>query len=442
MFAIAMVIAAGAPRFDTPPDVANAVVADKFAYVLGEPFSIISGKSVQMEWRGDGKKLLIVRERSDLRTHAPIGADVVVWDSNSKQTRTLWTSKKAGQLVDNLVWMGNSNRIVGQIADGESTGAIIAFDVDSGTSKNIGDFGANVMLFGSANVPYVLIDKFSRERGNPNELSLMDVSFNVRKFTSLPPRTGFPEWSSDGKKILFTSFAREPKGGELPIGTYSIDLLGGNPQKVGDLDFDSSQEIALKVVDAATSVRSTDPRTEMLLDSQVKTTGPRPTPVPKFTRSWALSGLVLIPTDGTESAALITADGRDPVLATSLTGVAYNSQGSVMARSITRIDLASYLTLKAAADRQAAMMNSKMASLALVMFSADMDGSFPQQSGWADTVMPYSRDRNVLANFNYTFAGGTIPEGKESETMLGFSQGPGGRAIAYADGHVVWEADK
>jgi prepilin-type processing-associated H-X9-DG protein len=46
-----------------------------------------------------------------------------------------------------------------------------------------------------------------------------------------------------------------------------------------------------------------------------------------------------------------------------------------------------------------------------------------------------------MEGFNYTFGGGPLNGKDPSKTMLGFLSGAGGKAVVYADGHVVWESD-
>ena len=71
------------------------------------------------------------------------------------------------------------------------------------------------------------------------------------------------------------------------------------------------------------------------------------------------------------------------------------------------------------------------------MCASDYDDKFPSNgTGWQDNVMPYSKDRGVLNAFTSTYSGGD--RSNPSDTDLGYVDGPGGRAVAYLDGHVRW----
>ena len=119
--------------------------------------------------------------------------------------------------------------------------------------------------------------------------------------------------------------------------------------------------------------------------------------------------------------------------------VAYMDAGALLIRDIKPIDSALARKLALDAAKAKAISDSKQAALALIIFASDMDGVLPGQEGWDSKVLPYSKDADLLKNFNYTFRGGNMA-GVESPatTEMGFTVGPGGRAVAYVDGHVVW----
>ena len=119
--------------------------------------------------------------------------------------------------------------------------------------------------------------------------------------------------------------------------------------------------------------------------------------------------------------------------------VAYMDAGALLIRDIKPIDSALARKLALDAAKAKAISDSKQAALALILYASDMDDVFPGQEGWDTKVLPYSKDADLLKNFNYTFRGGNI-SGIESPatTEMGFTVGPGGRAVAYVDGHVKW----
>ncbi len=119
--------------------------------------------------------------------------------------------------------------------------------------------------------------------------------------------------------------------------------------------------------------------------------------------------------------------------------VAYVDAGALLIREVKPIDVD---VARAEAIKKAkikAMSDAKMAALGLIICASDMDGVLPGIEGWESKVGPYTKDGDMLRNFNYTFKGGNISGiDNPATTELGFTVGPGGRAVAYCDGHVRW----
>lgn len=119
--------------------------------------------------------------------------------------------------------------------------------------------------------------------------------------------------------------------------------------------------------------------------------------------------------------------------------VVYLDAGALLLREIKPIDAAEAKKLFAAAMKKKALMDAKQTALAMMMYAADMDDVMPGQEGWDSKVMPYIKDSDVLKNFTYTFNGGNLANVSDpASTQLGYVMGPGGRAVAYVDGHVKW----
>lgn len=147
--------------------------------------------------------------------------------------------------------------------------------------------------------------------------------------------------------------------------------------------------------------------------------------------------------DAEKSEALVSADSSYENASIAPTGdaILYVSRGVAMTRRIVHLDKVLYLQMRDAAQRTEAIMNAKRFALALLMYSADNDDVAPRP-GDRDRILPYLKDRSILDQFVYTFPGGSLEGLKNpSEVEIGYMEGPGGRAIAYADGHVKWRKD-
>jgi hypothetical protein len=89
--------------------------------------------------------------------------------------------------------------------------------------------------------------------------------------------------------------------------------------------------------------------------------------------------------------------------------------------------------------KKEAISNAKQAGLGLLMYSSDYDDILPPNGGF-DSVDPYMKNQDITDSFTYTPPGnlGTGSMQNPSGTVLGYVEGPGGRAIVYGDGHVGW----
>ena len=138
--------------------------------------------------------------------------------------------------------------------------------------------------------------------------------------------------------------------------------------------------------------------------------------------------------------ALIAADADSATLSPIGNGVYYETKGVAMVRPLMSMPKDLALNALEAAERTKAMSDSKQAALALIMYASDYDDTFPSNAGdWASAIDPYLKNRELLDGFTYTYSGGPMSEiEKPAETEIGYKIGPGGRAVAYADGHVKW----
>lgn len=132
--------------------------------------------------------------------------------------------------------------------------------------------------------------------------------------------------------------------------------------------------------------------------------------------------------------------GEDAEIAPTGDAILYTSQGLGLVRPIVSISREAYLQALKAAARNKIIHNAKQVALALIIYSADYDDTYPAGSDFPGQVQPYVKDVSVLSQFVYTFGGGKMTDIKDpATTELGYIAGDGGRAVAYADGHVVWK---
>ena len=93
--------------------------------------------------------------------------------------------------------------------------------------------------------------------------------------------------------------------------------------------------------------------------------------------------------------------------------------------------------------RNQVMEMAKQVGLGLLMYSADYDDIFPPLDQFNDgEVGPYMKDE-FWRNFTFVLGGKAHASLRNpSVTVLGYMKGPGGYAVAFADGHVIWQVNK
>lgn len=138
--------------------------------------------------------------------------------------------------------------------------------------------------------------------------------------------------------------------------------------------------------------------------------------------------------------ALVAAEVDQLALSPNMNAVCYTTKGVPMVRGL--VSMPKELAIKAleAAEKAKIMSDAKQVATALHIYAADFDDNLPSNNGdWMEALYPYTKNRQMMDGFVYTFGGGNLTDIKDpATTELGYKEGPGGRAVAYADGHVKW----
>lgn len=138
---------------------------------------------------------------------------------------------------------------------------------------------------------------------------------------------------------------------------------------------------------------------------------------------------------------VVAFDSEPPTLASNLGSVYYISRGVAYVRDIAKLPKKVYEDAMIAAERAKLLSQVKQVGTSLLMYAADYDDILPSANGFnASLIDPYLRNQELTSGFVYTFAGGNITDLKDpANTLLGYVEGPGGRAEVYADGHAKWK---
>jgi prepilin-type processing-associated H-X9-DG protein len=117
--------------------------------------------------------------------------------------------------------------------------------------------------------------------------------------------------------------------------------------------------------------------------------------------------------------------------------------GGVALKPLLSADLKMLEDAKRAAEISRAMSDSKQSVLSILMWSMDNDESIPGAEHFPGSFLPYAKNSDALGRFVFTStAKGKLSDVKDpANTEVGYIPGPGGRAVAYLDGHVKWIPD-
>lgn len=124
--------------------------------------------------------------------------------------------------------------------------------------------------------------------------------------------------------------------------------------------------------------------------------------------------------------------------------IAFGANGALFTCQVVPISKTAFEKLMVEAERRKVVSNSKQCALGIMMYMSDMQDKFPPKDGFYSLIFPYIKRDEVMKGFVYTY-GGPEDASKLSDpanTELGYILGPGGKAIAYADGHVKWIPNK
>ena len=424
---------------DAPLPGLRAVVAGETAYLLGDAEQV-AGPGVTWASAAPGGRYLLCERRRPLSSNpliepqtAPVEDSLILWDTKTRKSSTLLRLNERPDLNASytlFTWLGDSTALVresqtNQGDDGKpmERQTMLMVNVRGGIQRvSLSPLTIPTFPIVHPRMPLVTIQEVT-PFGNVG-LSLSIVRGGVVSRISFPrPSLDAIGWSEDGGRLYLRSDTfddkREPK---RQTSWFALDRAGrllDLPQKPEDL--------AKEPVVATLPLRVGPLSSKLTTD---KTTEP-------------IKTLWLVAADG--SSKLRVAADVDTQLAfvlPDLSAVAYRQNGALFAAPLTALDKVAFEELLARARKKKTITDAKQVGLALMMYCQDYDEEFPPSgANLTETVNPYLKNEDILNGFQFTYAGSRkLAEiEKPAETILGHINGPGGRAVVFADGHVRWE---
>ncbi len=428
------------------------VATEKDAYLM-LPADFVCGPTVQeAAWSQDGERVAVLRQFIDINPNAVLDmlmgtpADrqnvepemqLIEWNTVSKKATTVLRFKQSRGRIGELQWIAGSSElvVVGMFMGPEDTemrdGVFILTPDGQVRPVAAPEPGLRTVVIAAPNKPLVAYVDDPTMYAAPDgkaDNTRPPTPGSVRFFGTdgvLSPPIKFPdgianfEWSRSSVPYVI-SYVRQPNRKFKHV-YYLVDRSQGKLTESveppdGEPNDNKEPDPILKVSDVREKIG--DPKLGLRAPTVVIA---------------AVKGKDLEP-------ALVTSDGNKGELAPGLKAVSYASQGAFMVRGLVKVPLEAYRKAKKAARIAMLVSNAKQVALGLIMYSNDYDDNMlSNQGNWQSAVMPYIMNQDIMDGFNYTFSGGlTTGVADPANTEMGYFDGPGGRAVAYMDGHVQW----
>ncbi|MCB8933416.1 MAG: hypothetical protein H6534_08250 [Chthonomonadaceae bacterium] len=415
------------------------LVGDK-GYIPLPPELVCEPTVKDAQWSPEGRSVLAIRTRIlatpvqlqkllEARTPSAqpeMEETIVLWSAIRRTSQEIFKLPSHQGTVEGVGWFGGSDVgfAIVRYHEGPTPWALYRIAASPGQMKPIatGEQGEIWIPSPRASLGLALhMARPGRElAANTIQGRVIDSDGHIVA-TFSTPGFGATSWSSDGKRVYWRAFeaARAAGAPPTPVRVHynALDLRTG----------------AITRIDKPNDIYE-EPKPLLQLGA-VTLSGPKVTPSP---RALLLSG------EGPEGGqALITGDFQWLAkLSPANDGVLYKSNDALFVRPLLQLGADQLRELRAAAERAEVLSRGKQCALALIMYASDYDDVFPPAGDISSQIMPYLKNADLLQGFSYTYKGGPMKDIEQpAQTELGFVQGNGGRAILYADGHVVWKKD-
>lgn len=441
---IAATIALGLAMQEPSVKASRDIVMTKDQAYLLMPVEVASGATASgLMWSADGNYLALRKTTfagSKTQFVASLAdpssafdnmkTDLMVYNRKAKTLVRAFGVAPGMGAITSVQWIGRSNAmILDAISTTETPEESLYYVTAAGASKRIatqsGGMFLQVVDEASSTVAFVSIGA-----GAPT-LRLISGTGQVSSAITLPwePNNGYWDhgnfyvigWQRNGQNMKTISARFDPKTQQI-VPVERALAVPAPPVK-------------------STSMMEASNTKSSLMESSSEIDLPLP-----ISNPIKMSLVTIMPTVGDEKddleIAVVSTDGGEVTMTQDRTAIAYVSQGVAMIRELLPVDKKLVLQARDLAERRAALSKAKQCALACLIFAADNDDSFPASAGWADAIYPYVKSRALLDGFNYVLNGeNAVDFENPATTMLGFVDCPGGRVVAYIDGHATFIAN-
>jgi hypothetical protein len=439
------------------------VLTDKEAFGLMPPELVAPMGVKQAMWSPDGQYILLLREDTRItpeklremigkQGQPPAGNTVIsIWDKRERRLTDIWKRPMGSSYVQYIQWLPGSSSAIAKLSvtdppkkegePGEYHSGIIRISAATGSVKTITDSTIStsfVQEFISPMEPILLFRDFAytletTKGADGKETKRMNVTkdniVTWRDLSGFSPPTALPSdlkmadvtWAQDGTPVIECmvrggkpSTKPETRKLALNVKTGKFTVVNENTQMFKP----SVDARSIHIKQVRTPVREANTKRQ----------------VPFV---WLESN-----SDSIQPRVMVAANSELGILSPKSDAVLYVTNGAAWITPLFRMSKEEFLAALEQAERMTALSKAKQLGLGLLMYSQDYDEVLPGSEGVNEKITPYIKNDSLFEGFVYTYGGGPLKDIEfPSETELGYVNGPGGRAIIYADGHAKWRKD-
>lgn len=141
-----------------------------------------------------------------------------------------------------------------------------------------------------------------------------------------------------------------------------------------------------------------------------------------------------------DRSAVICADASWSDVSASGSTAAYLHSGYLFVRKIRAVKSGELEAIREEIEKRELISVGKEVGIAVMIYLADNDDRFPLADSFNDSLHPYIKSQETLLRFEYALNGEDAVEIEDPDKkVVGYVPGKYGRAVVYADSHVIWE---
>ncbi len=414
-------------------------VRSPWFYLPSPPELVAGAGSMNARWSHDGRYALVLRVKTTMVSIEDIKMEpsIVLWNGDRKAATVLWRVESNDYQISEVTWMPGASVAYAVVAVNGPEGwrsTIWRIDARRATVAQVAGTGPSDGISISPRLPVAVIHGHD-EQGS--YIRTLDASGQMGAAVRLAEGAMFPLfWSSDGATFRLGATSVE---GEFT--TWSFDTSKGEATPIAAEPLKMPEERPeprwpFRVEYIETNLAGAS-RTGTLVLPTSENHGE------KGRSLWLVQG------EGASAERIpVAADAAEWSISPRGDAILYTCREGCFVVPLIRISQAEAERAREKARQAILLNNGKQVALALMMHAMENDEVLPPAGTDLRTVLgPYVKSPEIFNGltgpgdgFVYTFGGGPMSGVEDpANTEMGYIPAPGGRAVVFVDGHVVFE---